>query len=280
MLQSQSRVVTIFGLQAAGISDVEQFLQAHHAAGMSKLCKLNEVSDFAAFIRQVREIADRNPEQETWVLADMYCAWTMDWVREAKRLLGSSKRFEKVHIVFLSDARQTFTLVRADLDVVDKLNGEGITILQLKPWHPSMLRRWLSDCELENTRQVVEMITETTGNWPSLLYRLYRNAVKNPHQLRQRIREFRQEMLRKETLDDILPEFGIIREEDFQVFKVLSLGKARPDEIAGFCEMPVEAVRPVLAASELLGTVRHVGKDVWQADDVVAQLMQEVGDSR
>jgi Cdc6-like AAA superfamily ATPase len=278
LLQSPSRVAVIFGHQGAGIGDVEKFLQAHHAAGQSQLYTLKGMIEYSAFIRQVREIADRSLDQEVRILVDTDCTWTMDWIKEVKRLIGSSKRFEKVRVVFLADARQTFALVRANLHVVDEIFEEGIVILQLKPWHPVTLGLWLSDCELEHTRQAIDMIADTTGNWPSLLYRLYRKVKKNPHQLRQHIQELQQEILQKDVLTGILEELGIMRDEDYKVFKVLSLANAKPDDIADFCELPAELVRSVLVSAELLGTVRHVGKDVWQADPVVAKLMQEVGD--
>lgn len=276
--RSAHHISIIFGHRGAGIGDVEKFLEIIYTTDRTHLYPLKGVIGFSSFIRSVQEIAGQCEEQDAMILVDTDCTWTMEWVLEAKRLLASSKRYEQLRITFLADAEQTFTMVGSSENVVEEIISEGIVMLQLKPWHDVTLGLWLSDCELEQNRQMIDLIAAATGNWPNLLRRLYHKAKQHPHQLKQHVQELRQGLAGPGLRDEVLDELGLARDEVKTVLKALSLAEAKPDDLADFCELPVHHVRSVLTSAELLGTVHHLGKDVWAVDPAAGMLVQAIGD--
>jgi len=232
----------------------------------------------SAFVRRLREIGERYANRDALIIVDSDCIWSKEWVLEARDMLASSSRYARFRIVFQSDARQTCTLLRQHPDLQDELGIEGILLLQLKPWHPFTLGLWMSDCFLKDNPQDMKLIEQATGNWPGLLYRLHEKARQTPHQLKQHVEEFQKEILRPEVVRQILGEFGIEREEDFKVFQYLAMDNGREEDIAQHYQLPVELVRSVLSAAELLGTAHRIGKGYWKANPLVAKLVLEAGD--
>jgi hypothetical protein len=277
LMQSPNRVAVIFGHYAAGIHEVEAYFQDRQKAGQLKLKVLHGLTEKSALLRELKEIGDARAEN-LFVLVGLDGAWTMEWVLEAKALIESSKRYDQMRLVFLADSGQTFSLVRQNPDLDEEMFRQGILILQLKPWHPTTLGLWLSDCELEHTRQVIELIEKATGNWPGLLYRLHAKTLKNPHQLRQHVTEFERELLEQDMLAAVLGEFGLQREETVKVFQLLALDSAGEETIAQHCDLSLELVRSILVSAELLGTAKRVGRGYWKADPLLSKLLLEAGD--
>lgn len=278
LMQSPKRVSIIFGHQAAGIGEVKEYLRDRQDAGQFQLRVISGVMEKSAFLRQLREMGETRADK-VFILVDFDCPWTTEWVKEIREFLDSSKRYDKLYVIFLADAEHTLALARQNPDFVDDLLEAGILILQLKPWHPSTVGLWLSDCEFENTRPVIEKIENATGNWSSLLYRLYDKARKNPHQLQHFIQEFETNILEKDLMDVILSEFGASRDEVKSVLQYVALGDVHFQEIADTLKIPAEMVRSILVCAEILGTARQAGKGIWKADPLVAKLVLEAGDS-
>ncbi|PYI51059.1 hypothetical protein DLM86_27225 [Paenibacillus flagellatus] len=271
-LPSNNRVSVIFGNRAAGIGDVAKFLEMSYG---KHLLALNGVLEMPAFIRGVKEFVDKKAGQDIHVVVGVDCAWTPEWVHEAGRLLGSAK-MDRVRISFLSDPEQTLALVKSNDAIVDEFTEAGVVMLHLQPWHMNTLAQWLNDCDLEKSGPVQAEISSVTGNWPSILMRLYDKARANPHQLRIQLQKLKADMLDRKNAADMLDEMGVNRADCQALLTALSLAESTATDLAAFCDMPEKLVRSVLRWAELIGIVRYLGKDGWTIDPTVGGLLQAV----
>jgi hypothetical protein len=276
LYSTKNRVSVIFGNRAAGVLDIEKFINLS-----DKVVKISrgitEQRNFIQLIQDYTSTRSKRASEEILILVNIDCAWSLEWIKEANGLLNSPK-FSHVRVVFLADPEQTYTLVRMSDDILSELNIDGILTLQLKPWHEMTLVQWLSDCELEKTKSVQKEITELTGNWPSILGRLYGITRVNPHQLKQHLIQFRKQIIDGKLRIEILEEMGVCRKDVKEVLGVLViLEEASYEDLQTICiseyKMHEKQISSILQWAELLGLVRYVGKDLWRVDEVLGLML-------
>jgi hypothetical protein len=270
----------IFGLEAAGLDDVERFLLSQF--GKEYSLYIEDASDKTMFARHLEGLDNREHGGTTLVLTSRRCPWSESWVEAALQKIERLKSKNKfVRVVFIADPQRTWALMDQKAHTLQLLKSKGLTIFSLKPWHDSALRQWLVDCDFGPiNEQGRKRITEITGNWPNLLKEFYRRSKSDPHQWSQYLDELAQMLNRRKEANALSKEMGLVGNQAQRVLKDLAtLEEATVEELIGVIDdVPAEVVNQCIGWAELLNIVIPIGNEVYQVDPIVSRILKAVGE--
>jgi hypothetical protein len=265
-------VLAIFGVEAAGLNEVVEFLES--SFGKDAIVNCKDVANLEAFAERLQELQERRAEAQTLVFVPAACPWTDVWLEEALRKtekLRSKNSF--VRVLFVGDPATAWRWAGGN-PISERLSSLGLTVMTLEPWQDAMVRQWLDDCGFRPTPEFRKTIGSLTGYWPSLLYQVHAllkqagGASQVPIEALARVGQT--------ALLSSADLFGLKAAEEAAVvlkhFAGLNL-PASVEDLASLLEMPKTIVLKSIHWADLLGLVRPAGIGLWQIDSALAQIL-------
>ena len=264
-------VLALFGVEAAGLNDVAEFLEI--SFGKDAIVNCGDVTDLPGFTERLQALQERGSEAQTLVFVPPACPWTDTWLDEAIRKtdkLRSKSSF--VRVLFVGDPATAWRWADG-IPVSERLSSLGVTVMTLEPWQDAMVRQWLDDCGFRTTPEFRKRIETLTGYWSSLLYQVHTVLKQSgggsqvPTEALARVGEM--SLMSSTTLfglNDV--EAGAVLKQ----FAALDL-PAGVEDLAGLLELPRSVVLKSIQWADLLGLARPAGGGAWQIDPAIAQIL-------
>ncbi|MCT7981099.1 hypothetical protein [Laspinema olomoucense] len=276
----ENSVSIIFGCPAAGLDELQEFLVS--AVGQEFFSAIEDVSETSVFTNHLNNLDKREREIDgtTIIFVSSNCSWGQEWVRAALdklHRLKSKKSFARV--VFVANPQKLWELM--NVNCLDSLVSQGVSLLSLKPWHDGALRQWLEDCDLALNKESREKITEITGNWSVLLQRLYQQAKSDRHW-----EPHLQKIGESLTHFDVLSELAILmgldnpHSQQKQILRALAtLEKASTEDLIEIVDgISNEIVCQTFRWAELLRLAYPIGNGNWSVDPLVGRILTSFGE--
>lgn len=274
----ENTVAVIFGNDAADRNHLNKFLGTFYEKRSVKVLRLSDqVTQVSDFVRILEKEVDEKKSDQMMIVLVHSCPWTEEWTEAAKEFLIQN-RAQKMKVVFVADPEQTWRLLADTPNLIEKWPQHKIVLFQLTHWQHFALGQWMLDCDLGSGKQHFDKIRELTGNWPSLLYRLYGLTKSSPHNLSQHLVELEARLGQSELLDELLQEFGLTKPEILTVFQALLLDeKIGRRELIEFCDkLEEQTIEHCLKWGELMSLLQSRGDDMWTLDPMVAHLLRSL----
>lgn len=284
----QNGLSLIFGNEAAGLTDLREFIEVATPRGLFVLL---DGLEHKLFVQKLKGIQARQTEGTTLVLVNASCDWEMGWVEDAHAQLGearSSRSFMRV--AFIADPAKTWHLVKQQTAPFELLPGKGVTNYSLKPWHDDALRQWLDDRSFNVDEDARERITAVTGNWPMLLEYFYQRSQIDSLNWMDHLRATAKDLKDKTVARDLARSLGFdqtgLGDGYLNIVRVLlaleNHGAQTLEELhqrlnhasTNFSEI---AIKQVLWWAELLSLASRIGPR-WRADHLAGRILKAVSD--
>ncbi|WP_333285047.1 AAA family ATPase [Microcoleus sp. MON1_C5] len=286
-LQIPNNCVSIlFGCQAAGLDDLKVFLKSAFSQDIFPFYYLENFSDRADFSQRLTEISNRRKKDTTTlVVVSSTTPWSKDWVDEAiKKIKRLKKEDSFIQLVFVAAPQKAWQLVDRNSTSFDSF--KELRYFSLKPWHDAALRHWLEDAKLPREKEVMNKITEVTGNWSNLLQEFYQFSQDNPHCWQDSLGELKHQFNNSDKLINSMGFDGCEPQRKLVMRTLAQWGEAAAIEelIEVLDDVSPEIVKQTLRWAELLSLVSHLGnqkqdgKDYWQIDPVVGRLLESMAE--
>lgn len=276
LYQKTNGVSLLFGNRTAGLTDLAEFLTI--TFGTEYTTRLDEnTMNCAAFADALGLLRERKRDGTTLMLVSPTVPWTTTWVEEAvKSVSRLVSRTSFARVAFVADPRTTWRLL-AEIDGdFDGLREQGVTSINLKPWHDTALRQWLEDTGFgprdSNGRNT---ITQVTGNWPLLLQQFYKMCQNSSQNWQITLKHFDDSLEQPEVAQKLLHTLGLQQPEHQIILKTLCDWRDVNDVIEYLDEYPPALIERVLQWADLLQLAHPVQRDLWRVDPVVARLLQQ-----
>lgn len=276
----ENGVSIIFGCPAAGLDELHEFLVS--AVGQEFLNAIEDVSEKSAFTNHLSNLdkRERDIDGTTIILVSSNCSWGQEWVRAALdklHRLKSKKSFARV--VFVANPQKLWELM--NVNCLDSLVSQGVSLLSLKPWHDAALRQWLEDCDLALNKESREKITEITGNWSVLLQRFYQQAKSDRH-WEPHLQKLGESLTHLDVLSELAVLMGLdnTHSQQRQILHALAtLEKASTEDLIEIVDgISDEIVRQTFRWAELLRLAYPVGNGNWSVDPLVGRILTSLGE--
>ncbi|WP_341735856.1 AAA family ATPase [Microcoleus sp. CAWBG640] len=286
-LQIRNNCVSIlFGCQAAGLDDLRVFMKLAFSQEFLQFHYLENLSDRSDFSQRLTEISNRRKKDTTTlVVVSATTSWSKDWVDEAiKKIKRLKKEDSFIQLVFVADPQKAWQLVNYSSTGFDYF--KELRYFSLKPWHEAALRHWLEDAKLPREKEVMNKITEVTGNWSNLLQEFYQFAQANPHCWQDSLAQLKNQFNKSDKLINSMGFDGCEPQRKLVMRTLAQWGEAAAvEELIEFLDdVSPEIVKQTLRWADLLSLVSHLGnqkqdgKDYWQIDPVVGRLLKSMAE--
>jgi hypothetical protein len=268
----------IFGSQAAGLSDLDDFVAL--AFGNKSFTQIKDVSDPKSFGEQLkRELSKREPQGITLFEVQSTLPWDYQWVEEALRhLLALTSKTSWVRVAFIADPRKSWQIIRNNATELFSMVTKGLTLFSLTPWHDAAVSQWLEDCSFpireEDDR---EWIKEVSNNWPLILQEIPKIECLSPSWA-SCIEKFTGILDSPDYVYELYNAFGLDTQEPQEVLKALSDYDAplNTEELIALTGKPENIVRGSLRWAQLLMLAMRGEKETWSLDPVVSKVLRTV----
>lgn len=259
-------ISVVHGSVASGLEDIKDSLPKAGAA--TSVVIGEETTTLQDFDKQLQKIAKKTTDSPVYVLVSHTGCWSEKWIEAARTFIAKNKQLQKLlHIIFVSDPRQTWLLERDEgaLELLD-----NIPQLSLTPWHDSLVKKWVDEQNLDTVSDMnMAKLSDTTGYWPRLLYD-YRTAKRSKS--RTSIQQLEDRFQNEKWVLRTWQDFGL-RDEIKTMMQLLAAdGQGTLSQLADD-EFPKELVRRYMRWAEKICLVRMNGKDAWVMDPFVRRLV-------
>jgi len=274
-------VSVIFGCEAAGLNELEHFLESAFGEGFFHHC--GDTVDVMSFTKQLSDLSTRRKDGTTLVFVPSLCPWNESWIDEAIQKLGKLKsRTSFVRVIFVADSQTAWRLVSQDHTKLDTLTSQGLTIFSLKPWHDAALRQWLDDCGFgPQDQQGRAKIADITGSWPKFLQHFYEHAESDPHRWEPSLKALEDLLKTPDFANEWAHLLGFDRNAPRKVLRDLATWgeEVSTEEFVGLVEgISPEIVYQSLRWGERLSLVSPLGNDRWSVNSVVSRVLKAAGE--
>jgi len=266
--QAINRVSIVVGSVATAIDDIERSLEG--SFGQEFLETLSGSQERHDFSKALRALTNR-PVDGTKILIVPYSTnWNAEWVSEAvSRLekLNAKDRF--AHVLFVADPKRLWNFIE---ETPESLMAEN-SIITLRHWSDGFVRHWLEDCNLSHKPEFLTQVSEATGMWPVLLYRLtHRNSTEL---IEERLAKVHADLKTTPKYNEILGLFGVMLPVARKCLSTLAaLGDGTDEQdIAELSEVERTSVSHVMIWAEYLGYVTRVGTSSFTLNPWLAKAL-------
>ncbi|BAY24428.1 hypothetical protein NIES2100_42230 [Calothrix sp. NIES-2100] len=276
----ENGVSIIFGCPAAGLNELQDFLIS--AVGKEFWIPIENVAGESDFTKHLANLDKREMgiDGTTIMFVSSTCDWSQEWVKialEKVQRLKSKKSFARV--VFVANPPKVWELI--NLNCLDSLVSQGVSIFSLKPWHDAALRQWLEDDNFTAAnKESREKITEITGNWPVLLQRFYQQAKSDQH-WEPHLQKLADSLTNSEYLNELAILMGLDNTHPQQKQILHALATLKEAAIADLIEIvediSAEIVHQTFKWAELLRLAYPVGNSNWSIDPLVGRIVTSLG---
>jgi hypothetical protein len=281
-LHAEKHAVTlIVGSKAAGLDDLESFLARSFEGSLERWD--SELSERNGFRRKLDDLQDRLRQGITLTLIQNN-PWTLSWLEET--IGWSKKKGEKAvsrfcNFAFVADPESMWRLVHDRSALEELITKRSLNTISLQPWHSSVLRQWLGDCQIGSNAAEEEIeIAAKTGNWPILLFD-FRTRVVTGHRWQAALAETYESVTNLSTNARLLEAFGLHIPETYKVLNELAQlgGQASIAEMIELLDpLPEQMVRNVVFWADRLSLVKRAAssapdEDQWALNSIIKDLL-------
>jgi hypothetical protein len=280
MQESQLRrrengVTILCGCKAAGLGDVESFLEM--ACGKEFFTLLTRAKDESSLRAGLDKLRLREKDGVTVAVVPTESGWDLSWVRvtqEWVKRLRSKNAF--VRIVFLADPRKVWQCVSVwNKEFHQILFMDGVGKQSLAPWHEASVRQWLDECDFAaSAQQEFGRVMSATGGWPMVLERFLQKTSPGREDWQQRLQETTRELSAAEWKTVWHEAFGldVLPRRDL-LTGWAQWGAASIADLAQLLDAEEDEFQKVVRWADLLNLAVAVGKDQWQLDHIVSEVL-------
>jgi hypothetical protein len=281
-LHAEKHTVTlIVGSKAAGLDDLESFLARSFEGSLERWD--SELSGRNGLRRKLDELQDRLRQGTTLTLIQNN-PWTLSWLEETinwskKKAVKAVSRF--CNFAFVADPESMWRLVHDRPGLEELITTRSLNTISLQPWHSSVLRQWLGDCQIGSNAAEEEIeIAAKTGNWPILLLD-FRNRVVTGHRWQTALAETYESVTNSSANARLLEAFGLHIPETYKVLDELAQlgGQASVAEMIELLyPIPEQMVRNVVFWADRLSLVKRAAssapdEDQWTLNSIIKDLL-------
>ncbi|MBI1762301.1 MAG: hypothetical protein HYR56_12785 [Acidobacteria bacterium] len=287
MRSRQNGLSVVFGNEAAGLTDLREFIEVATPRGLFAAL---DGTEHQSFIRQLNEALERQAEGTTLMLVLPSSPWEARWIEDAhQRLKDAPATRAFVRVAFIADPAKAWNLLNQQQTPFELLPGKGATAYSLKPWHDDALRQWLDDRSFSIDDDARERITAVTGNWPMLLEYFYQRSQIDSFSWMDHLRATAKDLRDKPAARDLARALGVdqtaLGQSHLHALRVLlALEKEGAQTLEELhkslnqmTEMSESAIKRVLWWAELLSLAQRVGPR-WRVDHLVGRVLKTVSD--
>ena len=287
MRSRQNGISLVFGNEAAGLTDLREFIEVATPRG---LFAAFDGADHQAFTRQLNETLARQTDGTTLLLVLPSSQWEARWIADAyQRLKDAPAARAFVRIAFIADPAKAWNLLNQQQTPFELLPGKGVTAYSLKPWHDDALRQWLDDRSFNIDDDARERITAVTGNWPMLLEYFYQRSQIDSFSWMDHLRATAKDLRDKPVARDLARALGVdqasLGQSHLHALRVLLAmereGEQTLEELHKLLNQTTEisesTLKRVLWWAELLCLAQRVGPR-WRVDHLLGRVLKTVSD--
>jgi hypothetical protein len=266
LTQPRSTVTVVCGSRALGLDHLVEFLRT------DKDCEHIEVVDYSdsrkAFQQAFEKTVGNRQAGRTLLVVAPEATWDTESVSFAQKATSRLSSKEKtLHVIFVADAAQTWSVVRAS-GLRDKIDR-----LELRQWKDDFVRQWLIDLGLPSERPDRQAIAQQVGYWPALLQEL---GQARGASLKTKLQYMADRLSSDEHLAAIDSGFGLDVEQPIEVLsEIVRLGLTETyDDLTVLLPFEPELIRDSLTWAALLQLASRDAQDRWHLDSVAAQRLK------
>jgi hypothetical protein len=287
MRSRQNGLSLVFGNEAAGLTDLREFIEVATPRGLFTAL---DGADHQAFTRQLNEVLERQSEGTTLMLVLPSSQWEARWIEDAyQRLKTATSTRAFVRVAFIADPAKAWNLLNQQQTPFELLPGKGATAYSLKPWHDDALRQWLDDRSFNIDEDARERITAVTGNWPMLLEYFYQRSQIDSFSWMDHLRATAKDLRDKPVARDLARALGVdqtsLGQSHLHALRVLLAlereGEQTLEELYKLLNQTTEisesTIKRVLWWAELLCLAQRVGPR-WRVDHLAGRVLKTVSD--
>ncbi len=287
MRSRQNGISLVFGNEAAGLTDLREFIEVATPRGLFAAL---DGADQQAFTRQLNEALERQADGTTLMLVLPSSQWEARWIEDAyQRLKEATSTRAFVRVAFIADPGKAWNLLNQQQTPFELLPGKGVTAYSLKPWHDDALRQWLDDRSFNIDDDARERITAVTGNWPMLLEYFYQRSQIDSFSWMDHLRATAKDLRDKPVARDLARALGVdqtaLGQSHLQALRVLLAlereGELTLEELHKLLNQTTEisesTIKRVLWWAELLCLAQRVGPR-WRVDHLIGRVLKTVSD--
>lgn len=287
MRSRQNGISLVFGNEAAGLTDLREFIEVATPRGLFVAL---DGADRQAFSKQLHEALERQAEGTTLMLVLPSSQWEARWIEDAyQRLKDATSTRSFVRVAFIADPAKAWGLLNQQQTPFELLPGKGATAYSLKPWHDDALRQWLDDRSFNIDEDARERITAVTGNWPMLLEYFYQRSQIDSFSWMDHLRATAKDLRDKPVARDLARALGVdqssLGQSHLHALRVLLAlereGEQTLEELYKLLNQTTEisesAIKRVLWWAELLCLAQRVGPR-WRVDHLAGRVLKTVSD--
>ncbi len=287
MRSRQNGISLVFGNEAAGLTDLREFIEVATPRGLFTAL---DGADHQAFTKQLNQTLERQADGTTLMLVLPSSQWEARWIEEAYRRLSDAPATRAfVRVAFIADPPKAWNLLNQQQTPFELLPGKGATAYSLKPWHDDALRQWLDDRSFNIDEDARERITAVTGNWPMLLEYFYQRSQIDSFSWMDHLRATAKDLRDKPVARDLARALGVdqaaLGQSHLHALRVMLAlereGEQTLEELHKLLNQSTEisesTIKRVLWWAELLCLAQRVGPR-WRVDHLVGRVLKTVSD--
>ncbi len=274
----ENGVVALFGADAGGLADLENFLNL--GFDEQNLISIAKGNGHWEFLLDSISHVDDSKNETVLITVPPDLEWNKQKVADIIDKMtdrGTAKPF--LRVLFIADPKLSWELVSDGVDIVDWLPSKGVSVLSLRPWQDGALRQCFEDCGFgPSDRENRNLVTSVTGNWPVLLYDFLGRLKSNSDQENWKdiLTELDKLIDSPEYACQLIKKFGIIKEEQRKILDTLIiLEEAGLEELEVVIEdLPRHLVQQCLQWAEMLNFGIRKKDGLWIVDGLVARILK------
>ncbi len=273
---SQYGVSIIFGSEASGLLELEDFFKANFGNKFFK--KPLNIIDKTTFTKYLLDMDERQKYGTTLIMISHEYPWSESWVYGALEKINRLKSKDAfLQIVFIADPNKIWSLVR-DLSEFNTLISRGVNIINLVPWHDLAFRQWLSDCNIsQSDKETRYKIFKVIGNWPVLLQHFYNKIKSDKHLWEKELEGLNKSLDDPEFCKELIPKFGLDNSQGSKLLRTwvdMDVEEISKEDLKTLAEnIPDYVIEQTLRWAEQLSLIRPVKINCWKIDPIVKRIL-------
>jgi hypothetical protein len=185
ILRKESLPIVIVGNE---LSSIETFCESMRNTSCRVIEQDPNVTSFQGFTNQLQKLKkSHNLEKPTLVYIHKDISWDENWLFESLRILKSGQTPGGYKPVFECSPQKLWDLMKREPEIMD---DQSIIFLSSVPWHRQAIENLLDDSHVKSSGRQVDLLYDSTGGWPLLMYELLKFVGSDQHQFETKVGEY------------------------------------------------------------------------------------------
>ncbi|WP_167616654.1 ATP-binding protein [Maribellus sediminis] len=210
----KSKVLVLKGSKMSGLNHIESFLKSRNEINLILPDKIITTKDLELFMDSIDSRRNKDKGKDDVILITNQIPFGIQQIEYIKNKIF---RKERLYAVFLMDPDSIKRVIFRNDKSFEKLENEGIKLVNLPNWKESIIEEWFKETGCINAD--LKKIVNSLGYWHSLIDQFHSLIYHQPERWNEILQNFVNSIYTNK--ENSLAEFGINSNESLQILKEL-----------------------------------------------------------